>query len=148
LIVGDAFSLDSRDKNFYRDVFLLVPFLLSAIIAGSDLLGTRHDYLVAVKSGLLSLLAVTLARGRLLLIAGSLGFVCVQSGSSFVLKHDPIALTVSILTGVACFLLVGSLKGYKPSYSFEKGGTIATLLVMMAGGVCWFALFRLLVEPH
>jgi hypothetical protein len=48
---------------------------------------------------------------------------------------------------MACFLLVRSLKGYKPSYSLEKGGTIATLLVMMAGA-CWFALFRLLVEPH
>ncbi len=146
LIVGDAFALDSRNRNFYRDMFLFAPFLLFSVIAVSGLLGPKRDYLVAVKSGLLSLLAVALARERLLLLASSLGFVCLQSGISFAVKRDPIALVVSILTGAACLCLMRWLKNYKPSYSFEKGVTIATVLVMMAGGVCWYALFRLLVE--
>jgi hypothetical protein len=147
LIVGDAFALESRDKNFYRDMFLFVPFLLFAIQAVSGLLGAKHDYVGAGKCGLLSLLAVALMKERLLLIASSLGFVCVQSGTSFALKRDPVALAVSVLTGVACFLLIRSLRDYKPSYSSEKGGTIASLLVVMAGGVCWFALSRLLFDP-
>jgi hypothetical protein len=31
LIVGDAFQLSSRDFNYYRDLFLLWPFLLFTI---------------------------------------------------------------------------------------------------------------------
>jgi hypothetical protein len=147
LIVGDAFALNSRDKNFYRDMLLLAPFLLSAIVAVSSVLGPKPDYSVAAKSGLSALLALTLARERLLLIGGSLGFVCVQSASSFALRRDPIALAISILTGAAFLLLIRWLKDYKPSYSFEKGVTIATVLVVMAGGVCWFVLLRLFVKP-
>jgi hypothetical protein len=146
LIVGDAFALDSRNPNFYRDMFLFVPFLLSAIVTASGLLGPKHDYLVALKSGLLALLIIALARERLLLVGASFGFVCVQSAVSFGLRRDPIALAVSILTGVACLLLFRSLKDYKPSYSFEKDGKIATILVIAAGGVCWFALFRWLID--
>lgn len=146
LIVGDAFALDSRIPHFYRDMFLLAPFLLSALVTASGLLGPKHDYLVALKSGLLALLIIALARERLLLVGASLGFVCVQSGISSGLRRDPIALAVSILTGVACLLLFRSLKDYKPSYSFDKDGTIATILVVAAGGVFWFALYRCLID--
>ncbi len=148
IIVGDAFALDSRDKNFYRDIFLFVPFLLFSIMAVSGLFAANHDFLYIGKCGLLSLLAVALMRERLVIVGASLGFVCLQSGVSFVIKRNPIALVVSILSGVACLLLFRSLKDYKPSYSFEKGGTIATLLVMMAGGVCWYAIFRLFVASR
>ncbi len=144
IIVGDAFALDSRDKNFFRDIFLFVPFLLFTIMAISGVLSPKHGYLDVAKAGFLAILAIALVRERLPLVGASLGFVFLQSSASFVLKHDRIALAVSLVSGVSCFLLFRSLKNYKPSYSFEKGVTIATLLVMMAGGACWYAIVRLL----
>lgn len=80
LIIGDAFALQSRNLNFYRDMFLVVPFLLSTIVAVTSLFGPAHDYRVAMKCGLLSLLAILLARERFVLIGGSLGFVCAMPG--------------------------------------------------------------------
>ena len=144
LIIGDAVALDSRDKNFYRDMFLFAPFLLFGIMAVSGLFRADRDYLGVVKCGLLCLSALALIKERLVLVAAALGFVCLQSSVSYALKHNPIALAVSIPAGVACFLLIRSLKDYKPSYSFEKGVTIATLLVIAAGGICSYAIFRLL----
>ena len=143
LIIGDAFALDSRDKDFYRDVFLFVPFLLFAVMAVTGLPNLKHGYLDAAKAAFLSLLVVALMKERLVLIGAALGFICLQSSVSFIFKPSPVALAVSILTGTACFLLFRSLKKYKPSYSMDKGGTIATLLVMGAGGVCWYAILRL-----
>jgi hypothetical protein len=109
----DAFALDSRDKNFYRDLFLSIPVLLFGMAAVSSSFRAPHNYWAAVKHGILFLLAVTLARERLLLIGASLGFASVQSFISFDLKRDPIAFVVSVLTAAACLLLIRSLKEYK-----------------------------------
>jgi hypothetical protein len=57
---------------------------------------------------------------------------------SFAMKHDPIALAVSILSGVAFLLLIRWLGDYKPSYSVTKGTTISTVLVMLVSGVFTF----------
>ena len=147
LIIGDAFALQSRDLNFYRDMFLLIPFLLFTIMAVTSLFGPAHDYRVAMKCAVMSLLAILLAREQFVLILGSLGFVSLQCQISFVLKHDPIALTVSIVSGVAFLLLVRSLRNHKPSYSVAGGTTIATLLVVLASGAFTFAIFHYLVRP-
>ena len=147
LIIGDAFALQSRDPNFFRDGFLFIPFLLSTIIAVTAALGPTHDYRVAMKCAVISFLATLLARERFALIGASLGFVCLQSLVSFVLKHDPIALAVSILSGVALLLLIRWLGDYKPSYSVTKGTTISTVLVMLVPGVFTFAILHFWVRP-
>jgi len=93
------------------------------------------------------MVAILLARERFALIGASLGFVCVQSLISFVLKHDPVALAVSILTGVPFLLLIRSLADYKPSYSVEKGTTISTVLVVLVSGVFTFAILHFWLRP-
>src|SRR5437899_11394364 len=110
-------------------------------------LGPEHDYRTAMKCAVISLLAVLLARERFALIGASLGFVCLQSLISFVLKHDPIALTVSILSGAPLLLLIRWLPDYKPSYSVEKGTTISTVLVVLVSGAFTFAILRFWVRP-
>jgi len=147
LIIGDAFALQSRDPNFFRDVFLVIPFLLSTIIAVTAALGPAHDYRAAMKCAVISLLALLLARERFVLIGASLGFVCLQSLISFVLKHDPIALAVSIVSGVGFLLLIRWLGDYKPSYSVAKGTTISTVLVVLVSGAFTFAILHFWIRP-
>ena len=96
MVVGDAFQLSSRDFNYHRDLFLLWPFLLFTIAGLVNLFGVGHDHRIGIKFVALSLVTILLARERFILIGGALGFCAVQSGISFVLKHDWIALAVSI----------------------------------------------------
>jgi hypothetical protein len=147
LIIGDAFALQSRDPNFLRDVFLVIPFLLSTIIAVTSVLGPVHDYRAAMKCAVISLLALLLARERFVLIGASLGFVCLQSLISFVLKHNPIGLAVSILSGVPFLLLIRWLADYKPSYSVTTGTTMSTVLVVLVSGVFTFAILHFWIKP-
>jgi hypothetical protein len=44
LIVGDAFASPSRNLNFYRDIFLTIPFLLFTLSAVGSLFAPAHDY--------------------------------------------------------------------------------------------------------
>jgi hypothetical protein len=110
-------------------------------------LGPAHDYRAAMKCAVVSVLAILFARERFVLIGASLGFVCLQSLISFVLKHDPIALAVSIVSGVAVLLVIRWMGDYKPSYSVTKGTTISTVLVMLVSGVFTFAILHFWIRP-
>jgi hypothetical protein len=128
VVVGDAFQLSSRDFNYYRDLFLLWPFLLFTIAGLVNLFGVGHDHRIGVKLLALSLVTIVLARERFILIGGALGFCAVQSGISFILKHDWIALAVSICSSTLFLLLLRGLRDYKPSYGTPKGIRIADIL--------------------
>jgi len=128
VVVGDAFQLSSRDFNYYRDLFLLWPFLLFTIAGLVNLFGVGHDHRIGMKLLALSLVTIVLARERFILIGGALGFCAVQSGISFVLKHDWIALAVSICSSTLFLALLRSLRDYKPSYSTPNGIRIADIL--------------------
>jgi hypothetical protein len=142
VIVGDAFQLPSRDFNYYRDLFLLWPFLLFTIAGLVDLFGAGHDHRAALKFVALAMASILLARERLILIGAALGFCAVQSGISFVLKQGWIALAVSISASIVCFLLLPTLKDYKPSYGRSDGFRIADLLTGLTSLGLTILLFR------
>jgi hypothetical protein len=123
LIVGDAFQLPSRDFNYYRDLFLLWPFLLFTIAGVVNLFGVGRDHRDGIRFVVLSLVTVLLARERLLLIGGALGFCAVRSLVSFALRHDWVGLAVAIPSGTLFFILIRSLRDYKPSYEWPTGGS-------------------------
>ncbi len=129
VIVGDAFRVPSRDLNFYRDSFLIWPFLLFTIAGLANLFSRGHDHGVGFIFAGLSLLSMLLARERLILIGGALGFCTAQSLLSFFLRHEWVGLAVAIPSGVLFVVLIRSLKGYKPSYQWPRGFTIVDLLV-------------------
>jgi len=129
VIVGDAFQLPSHDFNYYRDLFLVWPFLLFTVAGLVNLFGVGHDHRVGVKLVALSLVTVLLARERIALIGGALGFCAVQSLLSFFLRHNWIGLAVAIPAGIFFIFLIRGLKDYKPSYQWPKGLRIADLLV-------------------
>jgi hypothetical protein len=78
VIVGDAFRVPSRDLNFYRDSFLIWPFLLFTIAGLANLFSRGHDHRLGFVFAGLSLLSILLARERLILIGGALGFCTAQ----------------------------------------------------------------------
>jgi hypothetical protein len=141
VVVGDAFQLSSRDFNYYRDLFLLWLFLLFTIAGLVKLFGVGHDHRIRMKFLALSLVTILLARERFILIGGALGFCAVQSGISFVLKHDWIALAISISSSTLFLLLLRGLRDYKPSYSRRKGIRIADILTGLTSLGLTFAVF-------
>lgn len=129
VIVGDAFRLPSRDFNYYRDLFLIWPFLLSTIGALVNLFSRGQNHRLGFIAVGISLLMLLLARERIVLIGGALGFCAVQSLLSFFLRHEWVGLAVAIPSGILFVVLIRSLKGYKPSYQWPRGFTIVDLLV-------------------
>jgi hypothetical protein len=129
LIVGDAFQLSSQDFNYYRDLFLVWPFLLFTIAGLVGVFGSRHDHRVAVKLLVLALVTILLARERVILILGGLGFCAAQSLLTSFLTRNWLGLAVGIPAGILFFLLIYLLKDYKLSYKWPEGMRIADLLV-------------------
>jgi hypothetical protein len=140
-IVGDAFQLPSREFNYYRDLFLIWPFLLFTIAGLVNLFSAGDDHRLGFKCLALSLVTLLLARERFALIGGALGFCAVQSGISFAIKHEGVALAVSITTGFVFLLLIRSMKGYKPNYRRPKGLSVVDLLVGVSSLGLTIALF-------
>jgi hypothetical protein len=142
VIVGDAFQLPSHDFNYYRDLFLLWPFLLFTIVGLVSLFGVGHDYRDGAKFVALSLVTILLARERFILIGGALGICAVQSLLSFFLRHNWVGLAVAILTGTLFLLLIGSLKDYKPGYQWPRSLSIVSALVSLLSLGFSFLVFR------
>jgi hypothetical protein len=130
LLIGDAFRLPSRDLNYYRDAFLIWPFLLFTIAGLTSLFSHGHDPRLVFSFAGLSLLSVLLARERLILICGALGFCFVQSLLSFSLKHEWMGLVVAVAAGALLLVLAPFLKN-EPSYGWPKGLSIADVLVSL-----------------
>lgn len=130
VIVGDAFRLPSRNLNYYRDLFLLWPFLLFAI---AGLLHTfaanRHEKVVGMKCLGLAFLAVVLARERLLLIFGAFGFCAVRFLFAALLTQDKRALVGLLATSIPLLLFVRFKRNYKPSYDWPDGLSIIDLVI-------------------
>lgn len=132
LVVGDAFRLPSHDFNYYRDLFLIWPFLLFTIAGLANLFSRGHDHRLGFIFAGLSLLSLLFARERIALIGGGLGFCAVQSLVSFFLRHDWVGLAVAIPSGALFIVLIRLLKNYKPSYEWPKGLSIAAVLVVLS----------------
>ena len=136
IIVGDAFRLPSRDFNYYRDFFLLIPFLLFSLCAVGNLFTQGHEHRSGLILAGLAGVAILLAKERWILLGGSLGFCAVQGAWGFAIRHDPLGLAVFIGCGVPCIALIWFLKDYKPSYQIIREHSIVELLLgLISGGL-------------
>ena len=129
VIVGDAFRLPSRELSYYRDLFLACPFWLFTVASVANLLNPHADHRLLLRVVPLSALAILLARERIGLLGGALGFTALQSLIFFVLRHDWVGLAVAIPTGTLFYLLIWFLKDYKSSYEFPRDLTIVDLVI-------------------
>jgi hypothetical protein len=132
VIVGDAFTLPSKDFNFYRDLFLLWPFLLFSVAAITNFLRRGVNHREGVEFLGLAIACMLLAREKLGLIGISLAFCFLQSLWSLVVRHDLVGLWVGFATGALLVLYVRLLKDYKPKVDWPKGQSVVTLVL----GLC------------
>jgi hypothetical protein len=141
-IVGEAFTLPTKDLNFYRDLFLMWPFLLFAVAAFTNFLrrGVNHRQGFIFLG--LAVICLLLAREKFALIGGALGFCFAQSQWALFIKHDIVGLWVGIVTGLLLVVFMSSLKNYKPKVQYPRGLSIATLLL----GLCSLGLTILLIR--
>lgn len=142
VIVGDAFTLPSKDFNFYRDSFLMWPFLLFAIAAITNFFRRGVDHRLGFQFLAIAIVCLLLAREKVVLIGGGLGFCWFQSSWTFAFRRDPVALWVAIITGALFVLLLIALRNYKPKVKWPEGSSIATLLL----GLCSLGLTILAIR--
>ena len=133
IIVGDAFSLSSRQGNYYRDLALLWPFMLFSLMAVSEFLSptaSRH-YWIAL--GVVSVVLLGLAKEKPLLLLGSVAWLAVRSLWGVVMiRHD----RNLILIGATSWLVLISAaffgRHYRPSYEFPRNVGTLDMLVGVA----------------
>ncbi len=142
VVVGHAFRLPSRNFNYYRDLFLLSPFLLFTIAGVSHLFTPDHaDRVLGVKCLALGLLAIGLARERLVIFLAALGFCAVQFHIALILTHDWRALVGLLATGFPFSLSARFWANRKLSYEWPKGLSIVGIVVVLSSGGAAFAVF-------
>jgi hypothetical protein len=139
IIVGDAFKVSSHDINYYRDLFLIWPFLLCFIVALSVpyVQDSLPDRLYGFKAAACAVSLAVLAKESRVLIFGSSCYVVLRLGIRLVLgllflRHDwgPYLL-LFLVSGAVAFFAVRSLKGWHPSYNLRPPGQmrVSDLLV-------------------
>jgi hypothetical protein len=130
IIVGDAFKVPSHDFNYYRDLFLIWPFMLCSVAGISQLYapvspaGRISGFKLAACAAFLLLLA---KEKRLLILVTCfyLGFrVAIRLVLGLLLlRHDwkPYLLALLVSSGAALVVLRSS-KGWRPSYTRNSTG--------------------------
>ena len=151
IIVGEALDLSSRDLNYYRDLFLLWPFLIFSIVAVSNFFAehSHSERLYSYQIAACAIGILLLAKERALLLLGSLGYVVPRMGI-FLIFHPnrQYLLAFLVLAGLAVQLIKSlNARKWKPSYNFPGDMHILDLVVGIAGLV--LALFALAgLRPH
>jgi hypothetical protein len=141
IVVGDAFRVPSRDINYYRDIFLLWPFLLFAVAGVFKLF--NYQWVVGSESIGIAFCSLLLARERLLLVLGAVGFCAVRFTIVIALTHDWRGF-VGLLTSVILLFVSGRfIKSYKPSYGWPEG-SIAELVVALSSLLLTLRVFTLI----
>ena len=144
IIVGDAFRVPSTDVNYYRDSFLVWPFMLFSIIGLVNLFTRGVDHRLGIKYSALAIAAILLAKERAILFLAALGFCALQSLISFGLKHEWVALATAMLTGAPFLLFLRAWADYKPSYQRSRGSTMVDLIISISSLGLTLALFRVI----
>ena len=136
IIGGDAFKLSPGGFNHYRDVFLMWPFLLFSLVAVFNLPASQsayHSY--GIKAAVCAVVAILLAKERLLLFLAALLWVVIRLGYALIVVHDWRVLLGLVLCGGTFFAILRSraVMDLKPSYLRTKGLGGLDLIVGVSG---------------
>ena len=141
------------DGNYYRDIFLLWPFLLFSFAAAFHFPSgrARSEGLYFYELTACAIASLLLAKEKCFLLLGSLGFIAVRLGLALFLKGGwnwNAILWFAIL--VALLLVVGRTlvtRNWQPSYEIPEGTDVLELLLGLGGlGLAILAIIAL--EPH
>ncbi len=143
IIVGDPFKLSPGGSNHYRDLFLTWPFLLFSIVAISNLFASDPAYRSdGIKSAVCAVVAILLAKERLILFLVALGYVTIRLAVALIFMHDWRVLLGFLVSGGILLAILRSRTGvsWKPSYATTNGLGSLGLVVVVSGLGIAFAL--------
>jgi len=126
IAIGDAFRAPSRNFDFYRDLFLLCPFLIFA--GGGVFKMVSHQWIIGAECVGIALGALLLARERLFLFLGAAGFCAVRFVVVIAVTQDWRGYVGLLVSGLVLLFFGRYAKNYKPSYGWPQG-SIAELVV-------------------
>jgi hypothetical protein len=136
LIVGDAFKLPSRDINYYRDMFLLWPILAFSGAAIVHIIAPESAAyrIYGFKLAACAIIAIALAKERLVLIAAGAGYVAIRLAVALAFTQDWRTYSVGFLLSAGIALTALRLrKDRKPSYERPAKTNVVGLVMVVAG---------------
>jgi hypothetical protein len=136
LIVGDAFKLLSRDMNYYRDMFLLWPILAFSSAAIVHIISPEPPAyrIYGFKLAACAIVAIALAKERLILITGGAGYVAIRLAVALALTQDWRTYLVGFLVSAAIvFAALWLGKDWKSSYERPAKTSLVGLAMGVAG---------------
>jgi len=108
-IIGDAFRLENRDLNYYRDKYLVMICAFAMILAGDTLMrrpfpkdGFLH---AALWLGIVAL-CLALSKRLGLVLAGALGFLSLRGWIAFFSSRDAAYFIFALVVGASAFGIV------------------------------------------
>ena len=136
IIIGDAFKLPSHSFDFYRDMFLVWPILLFSVTALVQIIAPASPAYrtYGFKLAVCAIVAVLLAKERLILIAGGAGFVALRLAVAVAITQDWRTYLVGFLVSSGiCFAALQMGEDWKPSYAWPNKRSVLGLAVGVAG---------------
>jgi hypothetical protein len=150
IIVGDAFKLPSRSVNYYRDVFLMWPILLFSLSAILKILtpDSPADRIYGLKLAACAIVAILLAKEKLILIAGGAAFVAIRLAVALAFTQDWRAYLAGLLVSVGIVIAVLLVpRRWKPSYYETPVKTNVLGLAVAVAGLGSAIVLCLLLKP-
>lgn len=125
IIVGDAFKVQPGGLDYYRDMFLMWPFLGFSIAAIANLVSPQSPaYRVfGLKLAVCAAVALLLAKERLLLALGASAYVAIHMTIAIIFLRVTFVTVVLLLVSGGALLAAfrfGIFKNWKPSYERPK----------------------------
>jgi hypothetical protein len=146
IIVGDAFKVQPAGLNYYRDLFLLWPFLGFSIVTTSILLGPRSaaDRLYGLKSAACAAIVLILAKERRLLVLGATSYVALRMAVRIIFIHTWQVLEWLLISGgiLVVVFLSGRFKDWKPSYAWPEELHVLDIVIGVLGLVTMIGIFQ------
>lgn len=146
IIVGDAFKVQPGGFNYYRDLFLLWPFLGFSIVTTSILIGPRSvaDRPYGLKSAACAAIVLLLAKEKRLLVLAAASYVALRMAVGIIFIHTRQMVEWLLISGGTLVLLWGSglLKNWKPAYDWPRETHVLDIVIGVLGLVTMLGIFQ------
>jgi len=133
--------------DYYRDRFLLGPILLFSVLAIANVVAPESpaDRLYGFKLTACAIIAVLLAKERLVIILASAVFLALELAVALAVTRDWKAYSASLLVSIGILVVLFPVqRRWKPSYGDPPPTSIPGVIFVVAGIVAAVATVLLL----
>jgi len=139
--------LFSRDVNYLRDVALFWPFVISSIVAASAMF-SQSDRQLGLRCAGLAIVALLLARQKLVIFLVALGFCAIQGAWWLVIRPWNWSIfAVTALTGVPFLIANRFWRNPKLAYRLPSEFRLVDALLSVVS-ICGTLYLLFLISPH